>query len=52
MSAEKSAGRVVAVEPPGRELELFNRADPHCELCRGLGRHRRRPCACTKRARR
>lgn len=52
MSAQEAAGRIVAVEPPGRELELFNRADPHCEICRGLGRYRRRRCVCTKTQRR
>jgi hypothetical protein len=49
--------RIVAVEPPGRDLELFNNADPHCELCGGLGRVPRRigtrdlrtkACECTK----
>lgn len=49
--------QIVAVEPPGRDLELFNKADPHCELCGGRGRTPRRygprdlrtkACVCTK----
>lgn len=49
--------RIVAVEPPGRDEQLFNKADPNCELCGGLGRVPRRfgardlrtkACECTK----
>lgn len=45
----------ITVEPPDEAAELFNRADPHCELCEGRGHLGPRPigglvpCPCTGR---
>lgn len=42
-------GHVVVEEiEPGSREDLFNRADPGCELCEGTGHVGPAPCPCTE----